>query len=313
MKLLLLVNSSASSVTARTRVIVQSKLAEEHQVTVAETSRRGHAARLARGAANNGTDCVVVLGGDGTLNETANGLVGTDCAIAALPGGSTNVFARSLGLPHGPVEAVDAVLESLGRNAIRRVGLGSANDRFFVFHCGIGYDAAVVHEVERHNSMKRWAGHPLFAYAAVKTWVNGYDRDDHAVTIHADATEITAPTGPAFFAIVLNTSPYTYLGTRPFNVAPDASLDRPLAVVGFADMPVTKFIMAAASALGSGAALRKHPNVAYRADVHEAEFTAVGESPFPYQLDGDPVAEVRSLTVRWVPDCINVLDPSHGL
>lgn len=309
MKLLLLVNSSASSVNARTRVIVQSKLAAEHSVTVAETSRRGHAARLARGAAHNGTECVVVLGGDGTLNETANGLVGTDCAIAALPGGSTNVFARSLGLPHGPVEAVDVVLEALGRNAIRRVGLGKANDRYFVFHCGVGFDAAVVHEVERHNSVKRWAGHPLFAYSAVKTWVNGFDRPDHAHSIVADGADLTASTGPAFFTIVLNTAPYTYLGTRPFNVAPDASLDRPLAVVGFADMPITQFLGAAASALGSGKKLRNHPKVVYRADMHDVELSLVGEHPFPYQLDGDPVAEVRSLRVRWVPDCINVLDP----
>ena len=290
-------------------MLIQKKLSAHHQVTVAETSRRGHAARLARGAAGNGTECVVVLGGDGTLNETANGLAGTQCAIAALPGGSTNVFARSLGLPHGPVEAADTMLEALDNGRLRRVGLGSANDRYFVFHCGIGFDAAVVREVERHGAIKRYAAHPLFAYAAVHTWFKGYDRSAHRMTIAADAAPMTDATGPLFFAIALNTSPYTYLGTRPFNVASDASLDRPLAIVGFAEMPVCEFLTVAASALGSGKKLRAHPKVAYRADVHEAVVTLVGDKPFAYQLDGDPVGEVSELRLRWVPDCLTVVVP----
>ncbi|HYZ98898.1 MAG TPA: diacylglycerol kinase family protein, partial [Acidimicrobiales bacterium] len=93
MRLLLLVNTSASSVTPRSRVVIGKALAADHELTLAETSRRGHAARLAQGAAADGVEVVVVLGGDGTLNEAANGLAGTDCALAALPGGSTNVFA----------------------------------------------------------------------------------------------------------------------------------------------------------------------------------------------------------------------------
>src|SRR3954447_21726162 len=82
LKLLLVVNSSASSVTARSRVVIQKALSADHEVTVAETSRRGHAARLAQGAAAMGTQLVVVLGGDGTLNEAANGLAGTATALA---------------------------------------------------------------------------------------------------------------------------------------------------------------------------------------------------------------------------------------
>src|SRR6516165_352000 len=99
MKLLLLVNESASSVTPRARVVIQKALAADHEVTFAETSRRGHASRLAQGAAADGVNVVVVLGGDGTLNEAANGLAGTDTALGVLPGGSTNVFARTIGLP----------------------------------------------------------------------------------------------------------------------------------------------------------------------------------------------------------------------
>ena len=79
-------------------------------------------------------DLVVVLGGDGTLNEVANGLAGTETALAALPGGSTNVFARTIGLPDDPVEATGSLLDALEAGSVRRIGLGVMNDRYFLFH-----------------------------------------------------------------------------------------------------------------------------------------------------------------------------------
>src|SRR5918999_2240408 len=145
-KLVLLVNSKASSVTPRSRVVIGKALSADHEVTAAETSRRGHASRLAKGAAAAGTEVVVVLGGDGTLNEAANGLAGTGCALGVLPGGSTNVFARTIGLPNDPIEATGALLDALARGSVRPVGLGSVNGRYFLFHTGMGYDAAVVEQ-----------------------------------------------------------------------------------------------------------------------------------------------------------------------
>src|SRR5258708_19031465 len=134
MRLLLLVNTTASSVTARGRVVIQKALAADHDVTLAETSRRGHATRLAQGAAADGYDVVVALGGDGTLNETANGLAGSGCALGVLPGGSTNVFARTIGLTNDPIEATGQLLAALARpESIRRIGLGSVHGRYFLF------------------------------------------------------------------------------------------------------------------------------------------------------------------------------------
>src|SRR4051794_14524506 len=119
MRLLLLVNASASAVTARGRVVIQKALSADHEVTTAETSRRGHASRLAQGAAADGIDVVVVLGGDGTLNEAANGLAGTATALGVLPGGSTNVFARTIGTPADPIEATGSLLAPLARRSGR--------------------------------------------------------------------------------------------------------------------------------------------------------------------------------------------------
>src|SRR5262249_37658878 len=160
---------SASSVTARARVVIQKSLAADHEVSVAETSRPGHATHLAQGAAAKGTDAVIVLGGDGTLNEAANGLAGTQCALGVLPGGSTNVFARTIGMTNDPIEATGELLAALGTGlgGIESVGLGNVNGRRYLFHVGVGFDAAVVAQVERRSAIKRYLGHAFFAYAAI--------------------------------------------------------------------------------------------------------------------------------------------------
>src|ERR687898_2817298 len=176
LRILLVVNSFASSVTARNTVVVHRRLARGHDVELVETNRRGHATRFAHDAARRGIDVVVGYGGDGTLNEVATGIAGTDTALGVLPGGSTNVFARTIGLPNDPVAAVDVLARGIDAADMRPIGLGRVNGRFFCFHTGIGFDAAVVRAVEKRASMKRWLGHPLFMWAGLSTWARGYDR-----------------------------------------------------------------------------------------------------------------------------------------
>ncbi len=297
-------NSSASSVTARTRVVIQKALSADHDVTVAETSRRGHATRLAQGAAAEGVDVVVVLGGDGTLNEAANGLAGSRTALAALPGGSTNVFARTIGLPDDPVEATGATIDALDRGAIRSVGLGSVNGRYFLFHVGMGFDAAVVAEVEKRSTLKRWASHAWFAWCAVDTWLRHYDRSRPRFAVHYPDGHLV---DDATFAVCLNTSPYTYVGRRPFDVAPEATLDRGLVVLSFRTLALVPFVGLAASALGSGTRLRHSRHTDYRTDVTEVRVTGFG--PFPYQVDGDYLGETDELRFRHEPDALDLVMP----
>lgn len=302
--MLLLVNSSASSVTARTRVVIQKALSADHEVTTAETSRRGHATRLAQGAAAAGTEAVVVLGGDGTLNEAANGLAGTATALAPLPGGSTNVFARTLGLPDDPVEATGVLLDALSRRSIRRVGLGSVNGRYFLFHVGMGFDAEIVRQVERRDFLKRWASHAWFGWCAVDTWLRHYDRKRPRFAVHhPDGTIVDDGT----FAVCLNTNPYTYVGRRPFNAAPDATLDRGLAMLTFRTLDLVPLLGLAASALASGEHLRHSRNTEYRTDLASAR--VVGYGPFPYQVDGDYLGEITELEFRHEPDILDLVVP----
>ncbi len=304
MRTLLLVNSSASSVTARGRVVIQKALSADHDVTLAETSRRGHATRLAQGAAAKGVEVVVVLGGDGTLNEAANGLAGTACALAALPGGSTNVFARTIGLPNDPIEATGVLLDSLARGSIRPVGLGSVNGRYFLFHVGMGFDAAVVAQVERRATFKRYLGHPLFVYSAFTAWFRHYDRTRPRFTVrHVDGSEIEAA-----FAVAFNTNPYTYFANRALDVAPDATLERGLVALTVRDLAFVKILRLAQAALSRGGGrVRRLRFVDYRTDCDR--FTVTGHGPFPYQVDGDHLGDTERLELRHEPDVLNLVLP----
>jgi diacylglycerol kinase family enzyme len=296
-RLLLLVNTSASSVTPRGKVVIQKALSADHDVSVVTTNRRDHATRLARGAANDGVEVVVVLGGDGTLNEAANGLAGTDTALAALPGGSTNVVARTIGLPNDPIEATGALLDGLAAGRIEEIGLGNVGGRYFLFHVGLGFDAAVVEQVERRAQLKRWAGHPLFAFSAVTTWLRYYDRSRPRFTV--DGTD-------AYFAIVLNTNPYTYLGNRPFDLVPEATLDRGLAVVSFRSFRLVDLLRAAGAALG-GTDVRRLRFLDVRTDLDH--LCVEGHGPFPHQIDGDFIGDADRLELRHVPNALRLVLP----
>ena len=154
MRALLVVNPKATTTTERGRDVLVRALRSEVDLAVEYTQRRGHAAELAPRAASDGYDVVVTLGGDGTVNEVVNGLLRdgpgpTVPALAVVPGGSTNVFARALGLPKDWTEGTGVILEALHTGRVRTVGLGRADDRYFTFCAGLGLDAEVVRKVER--------------------------------------------------------------------------------------------------------------------------------------------------------------------
>ncbi len=304
MRVLLIVNATASSVTARTRVVIQKALGADHDLEVAETSRRGHAARLARGAATEGFEVVAVLAGDGTLNEAADGLIGTETALAPLPGGSTNVYARSLGLADDPVEATSELLDSLERRSFQRIGLGRIGDRHFLFHCGVGFDAAVVEAVERRAAFKRYAAHPLFVVAAFDTWLRTYDHSRGRFSITLDDDE-TIDGGTLL--IISKTSPYTYIGHTPFVVAPKASLDSALSFTVVKARHAPSILSIAARALVSPRLLHRHRDIVQRDGITSATITS--EEPFPYQVDGDYLGDVRRLDIAYVPDALTLVTP----
>jgi diacylglycerol kinase family enzyme len=323
-RILLVVNSFASSVTARNTVIVHRTLSRHHDVQLVETNRRGHATRFAQDAARRDLDLVVAFGGDGTLNEVATGVAGTPTGLGVLPGGSTNVFARTIGLPNDPLLAADLLVAGLSdpETNIRPIGLGRVNGRFFCFHTGVGYDAAVVRAVESRASLKRWVGHPLFIYAALTTWLNGYDRQHpHFSVTVADSAQDSAKNiednkssqqslSDGYFTIVLNTNPYTFLGNRPLNLSPFAGLDQPLVVVTFKTMSALAIIGSLRGALrGNGVQANNHVAIF----DHVRDLVVDHPEPFPYQVDGDYLGESSRLHFEHVPNAVRLILPPSTL
>jgi diacylglycerol kinase family enzyme len=302
----LIINPIASSVTRRTRVVIQKALAADHQLTVEETTRSGQAIRLAHGAARAGAEAVIAFGGDGTINEVANGVLGERCLVAPLPGGSTNVFARAVGYPNDAVEATGVLLEALAARSSISASLGLANGRAFCFHVGVGFDAAVVGQVEERGPLKRYVGHPLFVASALDTWFRRVDRRKPWFSVEADdGREVKG----ALAAVALNTAPYTYLGHRPLDLAPEASLTRPLSVVALTSLGPSMVPILLRAAFGSGG-LPDRNRTRHWADVTTVRI--IGHRPFPYQLDGELLGPVSSLTLSHQPDALNLLAPPSG-
>lgn len=309
MRLALIVNPAASSVTARTRVMMQRALATRHDLTVLETTRRGHATRLAHRSVKEGAEVVITLGGDGTVNEAANGLIGTDTILAPLPGGSTNVFARSLGFPNDAVEATGVLINALEpENRSRSVApgsLGIANGRAFVFHVGMGFDANVVHRVERRSPLKKYLGHPWFIACALATLLSPTQRQLGLDVVSDDGRRVRG----AKMAVAMNVNPYTFLGNRAINLAPEASLATPLSVVATTSMSPTSTGPGLWGALTSSEQGLPDAGVfSHWSDV--GGLTVSSPRPFAYQLDGEPVTPVHSLRLESRPDALRFVQPS---
>ncbi|HVE46774.1 MAG TPA: diacylglycerol kinase family protein [Acidimicrobiales bacterium] len=310
---MLVVNMTASAVTDENALAVEQSLREDHELTVARTTERGHAGILAKNAADDGLDAVVVLAGDGTLNEAANGLVGSSTALGVLPGGSTNVFARTIGMGRRPEPATDLLRAALAAGTRKRIGVGMANGRHFLFHVGMGFDAAVVEQVEERAPLKRALGQVAFAYCAVATWLCRYDRSKPQFTVRpCDTPGASAGAEPieAAFAICLNTNPYTFVGPRPLDVDPSATLDSPLSLVVFRNIGLSTLGAVLASTL-SGRGL---PDNVGAVELHRGlhEISVEGHRPFPWQVDGDLAGTTDAMSLAYVPDCLDLVVPAGG-
>jgi len=301
----LLVNPFASSVTARSRIAVENKLANRFDLTVIDTTKGGHAIRLAHGASQDGADVVIGFGGDGTINEVANGLVGSTTAAAPLPGGSTNVFARSLGYPNDPVAATDMLADAIERRSFTSAGVGTAGGRTFLFHVGIGFDAAIVERVENRGTVKRYAGHPFFVAVTIDTWLRGVDRSRPWFEIEDDKGR---DLGSFHMAVALNCNPYTYLGDRPLDLAPEARLTVPLSLVGLRTMSLPGLLGAARRALQASDGIGNSKSTGHWSNL--GSITVTGSRPFPYQMDGESCGWVDRLEISHVPDALTVVVPA---
>ena len=233
MRALLIVNPQATSTTRVRRDVIVRALASAVDLEVVQTRYRGDATGLAADARCAGFGLVLTLGGDGTMNEAVNGVLGAAAggqrpgaadlpAIAPLPGGSANVFTRALGLPTDPVDAAGWILQALADGKHREINVGLAGERYFAFNAGLGFDAEVLRAVEGRRAHGRPVTPALYARTAVRQFYLRTDRGRPPLTLERDGHP---PAGPFYLGIVSNTAPWTYLGRRPVNTNPRAAFD----------------------------------------------------------------------------------------
>ena len=308
MRALLVVNPKATTTTVRARDVLAHALASEVKLDVVQTTHRGHATELARQAALDGLDVVVALGGDGTVNEVVNGLLhdgpdgpGRDLpALAVVPAGSTNVFARALGLPNSAIEATSQLLEALLTSRERRIGLGLADDRWFTFNAGLGLDAGAVRRVEKARAKGRTATQPLYIRSAVREFYFGRAHHRSVLTLERDGAEPQR----LGLALVCKTDPWTYLGDRPLRPCPQASFDTGLDVFGLTKTPARTVLRHLAQILAKDPRPRGRRVVA----LHDLpSLTLTADLPLPFQLDGDDLGDRQRLRLSAVPAALRVV------
>lgn len=307
MRAVLITNPKATSTSRRALELLVRAFSDDLNVEIAETGHRGHATELARRAADGGCDLVIALGGDGTVNETVNGLLADGPsdelpAMAVVPGGSANVFARALGMPNDPISATSMILDAVRAGRHRTVGLGLADDRYFTFCAGAGLDAEVIRLVERLRSAGLRAHPTLYIRAALRQFFSVTDRRRPALTVERPGR--SAIDG-LFLAIVSNTSPWTYAGPYRVNPSPWADFNLGLDLFATHSLELGPVLGASARMLlprawpGRGRSL---------VDLHdEAELTLRSARPIAFQLDGDYLGERECVTIRSVTKAIRIV------
>ncbi|MEU1301836.1 diacylglycerol/lipid kinase family protein [Streptomyces shenzhenensis] len=321
MRALLVVNPAATTTSARTRDVLIHALASEMKLEAVTTEYRGHARDLGRQAADSDDiDLVVALGGDGTVNEVVNGLLhgGPDLdrlpGLAVVPGGSTNVFARALGLPNDPVEATGALLDAVSEKRERVVGLGltagtpgtadeSVPARWFTFNAGLGFDAGVVGRVEQQRERGKTSTHSLYVRQVLRQFLGEPNRRRGTITL---AREGADPISDLVVAIVSNTTPWTYLGNRPMYTSPKASFDKGVDVFG-----LTRLSTAAVARYGTQlltSSPERGPHGKHVVSLHDMDrFTLHSKVPLPLQMDGDHLGLRTSVTFTGVRRALRVI------
>jgi diacylglycerol kinase family enzyme len=303
MQALLIVNPHATSTTERRRDLLAHALAGDLTLRVEHTRARGHAAELAAAAVDDGTRLVVVHGGDGTVNEVVNGLLtrGVRPAmplLAVVPGGSTNVFARALGIDPDPTMATEQILDALAADRTRIVSLGKADDRYFTFNAGLGLDAEVVKMVEDHRATGRTISNSLHVRRTVRQFFATDRRHPRLTVTIGESTH-----RHLFLAFVTNVDPWTYLGNRPVRTNPGLPPDDGLGLLAMRSLGTLTVLRAARQLLtGRG----PHGRAVLRVDGAPA-ICASATQPVGLQVDGDYLGERTRVEFRSVPQALRVL------
>ncbi|MGZ8634510.1 MAG: diacylglycerol/lipid kinase family protein [Solirubrobacteraceae bacterium] len=302
-RMLVIVNPYATTVSDRLKNLVIYALQGRYEVDTMDTEGRDHATVLCREAAQEGYDVVVAFGGDGTVNEAANGLVHSPTPLTCLPGGATNVYCKMLGVPGDIVDATEHLLRLADDWVPRPVDLAHVNGRGFTFSAGYGLDASVVRRVDAHPRLKARLKQWYFAYAAVGTFTREYVVRPPRLEAHVGGEVLRGVT-----ALVQNADPYTYFGTRPIHVAEGVALDDG-AIGGVmleraapVDIPTVT-----ARLLSDRLRLARHKRISAFTTSEEMRIFSADGRPVALQVDGDYIGDTAEAVFGVWPGALTVI------
>jgi diacylglycerol kinase family enzyme len=303
--MLVIVNPYATTVSDRLKNLVVYALRGSYEVDAIDTERRDHATDLCREAAREGYDVVVAIGGDGTVNEAAGGLAGSEVPLACLPGGRTNVYCRILGIPTDVVDATEHLLALADAWHPRRVDLGYVGERPFTFSAGVGLDASVVRRVDAHPKLKARAGEYYYAWVATGTFARHYVR-------HPPRLELKLPDGQRIegvSALIQNASPYTYFGERPVHMGEGASLSSGdlSGVVLRRAWPLDIPSISARALSGGRWPVSGHRRIHSFTRISSLVIRSLDGRALPVQVDGDHIGETTETVFSLRPLGLTVI------
>jgi diacylglycerol kinase family enzyme len=308
-RMLIIVNPYATTVSDRLKNLVVYALQARYEVEAVDTEAAEHAIEIGREARTGGYDIVVAFGGDGTLNEVANGLAGTDVPVSVLPGGSTNVVCRTLGIPNDVVDATEHLIGLADDFHPRKIDLGRCNGRRFVFACGVGLDATVVKRVDAHPRLKARARQWYYTWAAISSFYRHYLRDPVRFELEVEGQTLEGVT-----AIAQNSDPFTYFAKIPIRIAEDIGLDDGTISMALLRRAKQRDMLPIASrVLSESLHVAKHRQIDEFDDVTKASVRSVSMDdeglprPFPVQVDGDYIGEYTELEFSVEPGALTVV------
>jgi diacylglycerol kinase family enzyme len=307
--MLIIVNPYATTVSDRLKNLVVYALQGRYEVEAVSTQAQNHATEIGREARDGGYDVVVAFGGDGTLNEVANGLAGTGVPVSVLPGGSTNVVCRTLGIPNDVVDATEHLLGLADDFRPRRIDLGLANGRRFVFSAGCGLDATAAKKVDARPRLKTRLGPYFYTWVATSSFYTEYLRNPVRMRLRAGGEELEGVT-----VLAQNSDPFTYFGGRPVRVAHGVAIDDGTLTVSVLRRAAQRDMGFVIARLLSGR-LRAtdHRQIDHVAGVSEAVIESLTPAldgktrGFPVQVDGDYIGDHARLELAIEPRALTVI------
>jgi diacylglycerol kinase family enzyme len=303
-RMLMVINPYATTVSDRLRTLVVSALRGRYDVDAIDTEGPNHATALTREAAAEGYDVVVAFGGDGTVNEAANGLVGSTTPLTCLPGGSANVYCRMLGIPNDIVDATEHLLRLADDWQPRSVDLPSVNGRRFLFSSGLGLDASVVRRVDANPRLKARLGAYYFAYAAFSDFFRHYIVRPPRAEVEVDGRALSS----GVTVLVQNGDPYTYFRRVPIRVADAAALDDgKLAGVVLRTSRPTVMPTVVWRLFSASARMAAHRQVDGFSGAAQVAVRSTDGRGLPLHVDGDYIGEALEAVYTVEPAALRVV------